>query len=92
MKTGHVLHSSPNSVNITKQSIFVALFGCLQRSAVQGATQVGTRMQGFWDTTLVGAKQCGKGTYWALISEHRTSDNINFQRCPYFAFVHHFLF
>ena len=25
MKTGRVLHSSPNSVNITKRSIFVAL-------------------------------------------------------------------
>lgn len=26
MKAGHVLHSSPNSVNITNQSIFVALW------------------------------------------------------------------
>lgn len=79
MKGGRLLHSWCNSVHITKQSIFVALWSPAKTWCIRSDSRqcVPARL---WDTTLVGAKPCGKGMCRGLISECRTSDNFFFFR------------
>lgn len=74
MKAGCLLHLLCNSVNITKQRIFVVLWSLAKTCSTESDSRqcVPARLG---DTTLVGARLCGEGTHRGLIAEYRTSDN-----------------